>query len=471
MKYCFFFFTLLSFFKINCQAVQLELLGRWRDPDVLGSSAYNNAFNEVYGAWVNNREYAIIGSTYGTHFIDVTNPTDPKEVYRVKGGSSGTHIIHRDYRTYQCYLYAVCDEGSLSTLQIMDLSYLPDSVHMVYDTNSLFVRSHNIYIDVPKARLYTSAETGIDGRYALGLYDISNPTQPKLLGHYSQFGNIEAGHVHDCYVINDTAYLNCGNDGFAVMDFSNYLAPKSLYTLTPTEYPFAGYNHSGWLTPDGSKYVMADETHGSPMKLIHFGDWSEIKITSLMGVVRDDKEIPHNPLVSCDYAYVSYYYDGLQVYDITKPNMAERKYYYPTSLLPNIKSYEGAWGVYPFLPSGNILVADMQRGLFVVKGVEKACNVVKTCQTISGQNDKSSESSDILIHPNPSQDQLNVSSKNPIKAIEIFTLTGQKIYSQMGYFNNGLNEINTQTLANGIYLIKVIMDNQVSNTYKFSILR
>lgn len=41
----------------------------------------------------------------------------------------------------------------------------------------------------------------------------------------------------------------------------------------------------------------------------------------------------------------------------------------------------------------------------------------------------------------------------------------------MGYFNNGLNEINTQTLANGIYLIKVIMDNQVSNTYKFSILR
>lgn len=78
------------------------------------------------------------------------------------------------------------------------------------------------------------------------------------------------------------------------------------------------------------------------------------------------------------------------------------------------------------MPSGNILVADMQRGLFVVKGVEKACNVVKTCQTISGQNDKSSESSDILIHPNPSQDQLNVSSKNPIKAIEIFTLTGQK---------------------------------------------
>jgi hypothetical protein len=27
----------------------------------------------------------------------------------------------------------------------------------------------------------------------------------------------------------------------------------------------------------------------------------------------------------------------------------------------------GAWGVYPFLPSGNILVSDIQRGLFIVK--------------------------------------------------------------------------------------------------------
>ena len=33
---------------------------------------------------------------------------------------------------YNGYLYAVCDENA-SSLQIMDLSYLPDSVHLVYD--------------------------------------------------------------------------------------------------------------------------------------------------------------------------------------------------------------------------------------------------------------------------------------------------------------------------------------------------
>jgi hypothetical protein len=29
-------------------------------------------------------------------------------------------------------------------------------------------------------------------------------------------------------------------------------------------------------------------------------------------------------------------------------------------------AYQGAWGAYPYLPSGNVLVSDMQNGLFVL---------------------------------------------------------------------------------------------------------
>ncbi|MBK9272662.1 MAG: choice-of-anchor B family protein [Saprospiraceae bacterium] len=457
------FYLLLLFFYqtvLGAQAVQLELLGHWRDPEIVGSAAYNNAFNEVWGVWVDGREYAVIGSTYGSHFIDVTEPQNPVEVYRVKGGSSGTHIIHRDFKTYQCYLYAVCDEGSSSTLQIMDLSYLPDSVHLVYNNNSLFTRSHNIFIDVPKARLYTSAETGNSGRFALGLYDISNPENPKFLNHYSQFGNIEAGHVHDCFVTNDTAYLNCGNDGFAVMDFSDYTAPKSLYTLTPTEYPHSGYNHSGWLTPDGTRYVMADETHGAPMKLIHFGDWSKIKISALMGIIRDDKEIPHNPLISCDYAYIAYYYDGLQIYRITDPQKVERLYHYPTSKIANRKSYEGAWGVYPFLPSGNILVADMQTGLYVIKGIETPCNISKTCQTISSSDPILNESDLLTIYPNPSNGIFNIQSKENIIAIKLYDLAGKEIYLSTSKPNHQVSHlVEIPDIQSGLYFVKITLEN------------
>jgi hypothetical protein len=80
--------------------------------------------------------------------------------------------------------------------------------------------------------------------------------------------------------------------------------------------------------------------------------------------------IPHNQLIKGDLLYVSYYYDGLQVYDISDPTLPVRVAHYPTSTEPNLKQYRGAWGVYPFLPSGNIIVSDMQKGLFVFAPIE-----------------------------------------------------------------------------------------------------
>ena len=44
-------------------------------------------------------------------------------------------------------IYIVCDEGNSSTLQIIDISNLPNSVTTVYDSDSLFQKSHNIFID------------------------------------------------------------------------------------------------------------------------------------------------------------------------------------------------------------------------------------------------------------------------------------------------------------------------------------
>jgi hypothetical protein len=29
--------------------------------------------------------------------------------------------------------------------------------------------------------------------------------------------------------------------------------------------------------------------------------------------------------------------------------------------------FAGAWGVFPFLPSGNVLISDLERGLFILK--------------------------------------------------------------------------------------------------------
>ena len=82
----------------------------------------------------------------GTHIIDVTNPTALIETAFIPGQAQGTGITHRDFHVVGDYLYAVCDQGA-STLQIINLSNLPDFVDVVYDSSELFIRSHNIFID------------------------------------------------------------------------------------------------------------------------------------------------------------------------------------------------------------------------------------------------------------------------------------------------------------------------------------
>ncbi len=466
------FFLGIAFFLFHidlnfAQIKQLKLLGHWRDTNVVGSSAYDNAFNEAWGFWVNGKEYGVIGSTSGTHIIDVTDPTAIFQRILIPGASNGAHVIHRDYDDYKCYLYAVCDEGQ-SSLQIIDISQLPDTAFVVYDSKEFMVRVHNIFIDIPKARLYTCSESTTNGFFALGIYDISDPVKPKFIGHYNQFGDINASHVHDAYVRNDTAYLNCGQNGLAIMDFSDPKDPKPILTLKPSEYPFPGYNHSGWLTPDGLTYVMADETHGSPLKVFDLHDITNGKVVSTLFASKDSMNtIPHNPLVSCDYAYVSYYYDGLQVYNIKNPAKPILEAFYPTSKLPNLRSYKGSWGNYPYLPSGNIVVADMQNGMFVVEGVEKPCNVVYSCESIP--TDTKTIETEFSMFPNPASHQLSIALENIASAsnYQITDISGQVLIDGKFETDRIQHFIALDNLVPGIYIFKSFAKGQVISTNKF----
>ena len=99
-------------------------------------------------------EYAIIGSSVGTHIFDVTNAVNSHEVVFIPGRIQGPSLIHRDFHDFDQYLYIVADEG-MSSLQIADLRFLPDSAPLVYDSDSLLRTSHNIFIDTASKVLYT----------------------------------------------------------------------------------------------------------------------------------------------------------------------------------------------------------------------------------------------------------------------------------------------------------------------------
>ena len=121
----YFIFLLISTSIFAQSGENLELLFNWNDPTIVGTTAYNNAYNEVWGLVVNEREFAVIGSTSGTHIFDVTDPINTNKFSLFRAQSRNSNYSPRLSRQ-DGYLYAVSDEGN-STLQIIDIKQLPDA--------------------------------------------------------------------------------------------------------------------------------------------------------------------------------------------------------------------------------------------------------------------------------------------------------------------------------------------------------
>ena len=424
----------------------LELLFNWNDTTIVGTSEYDNAYNEIWGLVVNGREFAVIGSTSGTHIFDVTDPVNSEQVQFIPGAAAGTQIIHRDYHDRNGFLYAVSDEGN-STLQIIDIKQLPDAAPVIYDSNELIKTAHNIFIDENLNKLYgCNVRSALSGWNAssLVIFDIENPINPVQLISYEVPGTGYG--VHDMWVKNDTAFLNNGGDGLFVVDFTDLTSPQIIGSLT--NYTDKGYNHSGWPTADMKTYIMADEDWGYDMKVLDISDLSEITEKTTFSSEIHPNSIAHNQLIKDNYVYVSSYHDGLQVYDISDQENPTKVASFSTYLMDDHDSYRGAWGVYPFLPSGNILVSDMQYGLYVLG----------PSQDFSLQ---SSSIEKITVYPNPAKTsiKLKVHGQENALDVKIFDLKSQIVMRKKISHENNL--INITSLKQGVYLIKATGNNSL----------
>ena len=133
MRYKFFFFLFELVFN-TCFGQNFKntiLLDNWQSDTILSNSS-KVRYSGCWGFTQNGKEYAVIGSTEGHHFFCLTDSDSLNLIDFVPGRYVSAQAITREYKTYQNYLYATGDEGD-GSLQIIDLSYLPDSVSLVQD--------------------------------------------------------------------------------------------------------------------------------------------------------------------------------------------------------------------------------------------------------------------------------------------------------------------------------------------------
>jgi len=449
-------YTLVAFLflgltaNVNAQfaSQNISLYNNWSDPNVTPEPVYSIKYNGIWGWAGGGHEYAIIGSTAGTYFVDVTNPSSPVVSDYVAGARSG--CIWREIKTYSHYAYLVSDDSPPNSFQIVDLQYLPDSVHVVADYSTLFERSHTIYVDGNK--LYSGLTRGglFNPQSGMTVFSLANPENPTLLRSIDDDFPGLIGYAHDMFVRNDTVYASCGFNGLYIFRYDS-IANQFFLINSLTTYPDQGYNHSSALTDDGQTLVFMDEVPtGLAVKVL---DVSDLQNLTVMSTFKSNVgPTPHNPFIIGNTCYIAYYQDGLQVYDVSNPSLPVNVGYFDTHNQTPLggpypsPSYQGAWGAYPFLPSGNVLVSDMQNGLFVLDA--------STIQSIPQLENKT----DVLLFPNPTNGNATIRLKSNFfkgqsALISIMDATGRVVKSEIEK-GIGFIDLNVEGISRGMYYVE-----------------
>jgi len=456
-----FLLTLLFCSAANSQqAYKMKLLSNYND-SLLPKVDVTDIWNDLTGWFdpIKNREYIIAGTTDSIYFFDITKHNEIKLIARHHGASRFAR--NRDYETYKHYAYCVSDQASgIGALQIFDLQYLPDSIHKVYESNSLGTFTHTIFVDSQSARLYMSMNSKPGGFSALDVLSLENPENPQFLAKLQvpkDPNNFELFNaVHEMFVRNDTAYLSCENAGLFVFDLKN-LASQRLINII-NSYPDRGYNHSSWLDKTGRYIMFTDENTGLDIKIYDLKNFTEPRFVSMFN--SNTFALPHNAYWFGDFAYVSSYHDGVRVYNVKNPAKPFQVAWYDTHPVEpeQYGGFKGCWGVYPFLPSKRIIASDLTSGIFVF---EIDSSLVGNENTIANKID-------FGFFPNPTHDKIFVSGlENEAYNFAIFNISG--IQEMHGTIGSNRNQIDLNHLTAGIYFLNVFNDkgNQTKKVIKW----
>lgn len=439
----------------NYAQQNVSFLGNWNNnPAQPAEPVYGIKYQGVC-AWAdtsNGREYAIIGTSTGTEFVDVTVPTNPVACDYVPGAHG--NLIWHEIKTWRQYAYIVSDDSSPNTFIVVDLSYLPDSVHVLRNDNTLFKRCHTLYVD--GNYLYGGSVTLANNTlYSMAVYDLSvDPVNPPMLRYLNQdypgFSN-----VHDMFVRNDTVYASCGNDGLRIYKFNSTTNQHFAELAVLTNYPESGYNHSSFLTDDGNTLIFTDEVpYGMGIKSLDVSDFGNLSINQVFRSHQGNT--PHNPyILGNDILICANYTDGIQIFNISNPVDCILAGYFDTDTLINApnytQGYHGAWGADPFLPSGNLLVSDMQNGLFVLDISQAILN---------STNEIPNAGMSLDAYPNPFNTNFGMSMKLDRQQMVLCTVydnAGRIVlqHSQSLPAGTSILEVQAGSLAAGVYSVKV----------------
>lgn len=313
------------------------------------------------------REYALMGLNSALAVVEITDAANPTILGDVDHPSSPW----ADVKTFGAYAYVVNEGGG--GVQVIDLSDVDSGVIRLAgstDLDGAADTSHNIVINEATGFAYLTGTNGFNG--GLVALDLADPENPVFAGAYTDV------YVHDAQVVvmkagpfagREIAFCYVGRDGFDIVDVTD---KSNMQRLSRLAYDGLSYCHQGWYDADRELVYLNDELDeidglvgSTTTRVVDVSSLTSPQVVSTFTTGLD--VIDHNLYLLDGFVFEANYRSGLRIFDATGTGLAPVEVgFFDTFVGADATEFDGAWSVFTGFPSGNVIVSDIQGGLFVL---------------------------------------------------------------------------------------------------------
>jgi choice-of-anchor B domain-containing protein len=321
------------------------------------------------------KEIAILGLQTGTGFVDITDPANPQILAAYSGPSS----LWRDIKVIGTIAYVVTEGGN--HIQKFDLSDADNGNigNLGYSSYSGVGSTHNIIANPDSGYIYRAGGANNMGLRAYGVGVNGAPGTPTNPSQQSVQSDL---YVHDAQVVNYTTGPYAGREiAFLCSGYGNGSSDtrlriwdvtdkSNMFELSSIYHPVRRYIHQGWLSEDRKYFYVNDELDEGRtlVTTLHIYNVEDLENPYYVkGWTNGSTARDHNLYVKGHYIYASNYRSGLRIFDIQDPENPVEVAWMDTYPADDGLGYDGSWSNYPFFPSGNVIISDIQQGLIVVR--------------------------------------------------------------------------------------------------------
>ena len=167
----------------------------------------------------NGNEYALWGGHDHLFVASIDDSTNLHVIDSVPGPGSNW----REIAVIDAIAFVVTEgSGTGEGMQVIDLSYLPDSMHLITTFDSTFSRGHMVQKNFETDSIYIYV-TGTTPDQGVHIIDISDPTHPVEISRYEPY------YIHDVHIRGNRMYASAIYEGtLDIVDISDRTNPVLL---------------------------------------------------------------------------------------------------------------------------------------------------------------------------------------------------------------------------------------------------